>query len=389
MAGQVKCESQTAKGASIGPSHTQHIRSGVLILLLSGSSTDFLIKVTNQLTSASAFGGDLWIKDFMTSWILLMLSFLACTIPPVFSSETRKGIQSLMTYKLFLKVLTPSILDLLVTGARFWAIAYVSPAVVSILKTSTQLIILTVISTFRKKIHSKRQVLSIMGVIAGNLLVCLSQILRKNDFRGEETSDAPFGLILACVSGILGGVRNTMEEMLLQDEGLTDNALLLIESAVSLFSSVIAGLVILKILDPNLSEYRTMWRTAGVVPTVCVFVLFCYGRELGKLKLTKYSSAVTAKIVSLVFPFGTWALTLLIYFCVTEGEYHPLGGPWNMPWSFLRLAGFILTVISVWFFKYAAKAKVMAHQLLQESYQILPDSLTSLEEDEQEQEGRG
>jgi len=168
---------------------------------------------------------------------------------------------------------------------------------------------------------------------------------------------------------MIGACRNMLEEVLLQDDGMTENALLLIESTVSLLTAIIAGYVLVKVLDPNIKEYfRTYTTSKGVIPTLCIFALFMYGKDLGKLKLTKFSSAVTAKIVSLVFPFGTWTLSILFYYCVTEGKEHPIGDGLNMPWSFLRLAGFITIVVSVWFFKFAAQARKFTKQTLRGSY---------------------
>jgi peptidoglycan biosynthesis protein MviN/MurJ (putative lipid II flippase) len=90
-----------------------------------------------------------------------------------------------------------------------------------------------------------------------------------------------------------------------------------------------------------------------------MFVLTMYGKQLGKFKLTKLTSAITTKIVSLLFPFGTWTLTLLFYYCVTRGKKHPVGDKWNLYWSFLRLLGFIIIVVSVWFFKPAAQVRML------------------------------
>jgi len=344
-----------------------NIRRGVCFLLLCGSATDFLSKLIYGLVSAVETPIDELTVTLITAYLLTTLSFMASWVPPIVYAETRKNIRSLMTWKFLLKIMIPSLLDLLVTGFRYGAIIFVAPSVVSIVKTSIQLIVLTVISMcWRKKLHKKGQLLAIVGVFLGNGCVA-SSVLVGYDYSEYERSDSYIGLILACSSGVLGAIRNIMEEILLQDYGMTDNALLLLESLISFLSAGIAGVVLLQVFDLKIREYLKTWNTTGVIPAVCMFVMFMYGRDLGKLKLTKFSNAVTAKIVALVFPFGTWTLTLLIYFCATDRKGHPLGSAWHVPWSFVRLAGFVVIVISVWFFKFATQARKLTKETLRGS----------------------
>jgi len=144
------------------------------------------------------------------------------------------------------------------------------------------------------------------------------------------------------------------------------------------FFAVIAGVLLMKVFDPNISEIFKAWSITGFIPSVCMFVLFMYGRDLGKLKLTKYSSAVTAKIVALVFPFGTWTLMLLTNFCMANEKQHRFGSSWNVPWSFLRLAGYITIIVSVWFFKFASQARKLTKQTILGSDWRLSDAKISL-----------
>jgi len=83
-----------------------------------------------------------------------------------------------------------------------------------------------------------------------------------------------------------------------------------------------------------------------------------YFKQRGKFSLIKATSAITTKIISLVFPFGTWAFSLLTFYCITVGKKrHPVGDGWNWKWSPLRLLGFIIIVGSVWLFKAAGEAR--------------------------------
>lgn len=347
--------------------HGKNINKGIVILLLSGSATDFLGKVTYQLITPVTSSSDKLMFNLISAYVLVALSFLACIGPPIFSPDARNSIRSLMTWKFLWKVVVPSVLDLLVTGARYAAIVYVSPSVVSIMKTSVQLVVLTFLRICcRKKVLTKGQLLAILGVLVGNVIACASTIIRgdisnsaaSND-AGQARNDTYMGLILLGLSGTLGAFRNTIEEILLQDDGLDANALLFLESVISFITSVIVGVMLMYVLDPPMTEYWNTWTTTGVIPTVSLFILFMYGKDLGKLLVTKFSEggAVHSKMLALVFPFGTWALSLMFYYCVTEGEEHPIGGGWSNPWSFLRLTGFVLIIASVWFFKVAQQSK--------------------------------
>merc|ERR1719233_1025199 len=93
---------------------------------------------------------------------------------------------------------------------------------------------------------------------------------------------------------------------------------------------------------------------------MCAFVLTMYVEQLGKFQVMKFSGAITVKIISLVFPFGTWALSLLTFYCITEGKNrYPGGDEWNWKWSPLRLLGFIIIVGSVWLFNSAEEARII------------------------------
>jgi len=354
---------------------SKNIRRGVIIILLSGSAKDFSTKVIYQLISAAITVNSSRSEFILiTAYILEVLSYLACALPPMFSSEARECVKRFMTRRFLIKVTAPSFLDLIVKGARFAAIVFISPAVVAMIKISVQLVTVTLLSRFiRQKEYSKRKWIAILGVLVGNGLVFAVTILIKASSDNTENGDYWLGLVLAVFSGVVGGTRNIIEEVLLQDYGMTDSSLLLVESALSFFLAVIVGALLLMIVDPAISRYWKTWTSTGVIPTVFLFVIFSYGRDLGKLKLTKYSSAVTAKVIAVLFPFGTWALSLLIYYLVSEGKEHPVGDRWYNPWSFLRLAGFILIVVSVYFFQSAAQVRYYNPLEVTKSFRVNDD----------------
>jgi len=238
--------------------------------------------------------------------MLATLTYVACIVPTMFCAEARKCICSLMTWKFFFKLMIPSWIGLLVTSSRYGAMILVSPSVVSITKTSVQVVTLTFINMcYRKKLQSKGQLLAIFAVLVGNAVVFLSSILVGFDSNIGKTGVDYFGLVLAALSGYLGGIKNITEELLLQKDGITSKALLLVESCASLLLASITGVALVKVLKPNLSLYLSSCTTPGVIPALCTFALTMYCKQLGKYQLMKFSSALTTKIISLVFPFGT------------------------------------------------------------------------------------
>merc|ERR1712159_128831 len=52
---------------------------------------------------------------------------------------------------------------------------------------------------------------------------------------------------------------------------------------------------------------------AGIVVLSIVFAFTSWGKDAGKLKITKLGSAILVKVIALLFPFGTWILSLLVY----------------------------------------------------------------------------
>jgi len=346
-----------------------------VVWILCGSATDFLGKVIYQLLSSVWTVSDDMAFSLITTLVLATLTYLSCIVPTMFCAESRKCLRSLMTWKLFFKLMIPSWIGLLVTSARYAAIILVSPSVVTITKTSVQVVTLTFINMcYRKNLQTKGQGLAIFAVLVGNAVVFVSSIFLGFDSSIGKTGVDYFGLVLAALSGYLGGIRNITEELLLQKDGITSKALLLVESAVSLLIASITGVALVEVLKPNISLYFYACTTPGVIPALCTFALTMYCKQLGKFQLMKFSNAVTTKIISLVFPFGTWAFSLLTFYCITEGkERHPVGDGWNWKWSPLRLLGFIIIVGSVWSFKSAEEARNMTKTTFRTTFQSFAD----------------
>merc|ERR1712066_452782 len=82
-----------------------------------------------------------------------------------------------------------------------------------------------------------------------------------------------------------------------------------------------------------------------------------WGKDAGKLKVTKYGSAILVKVVALLFPFGTWILSLSAYpISVYLMPSKHIGESWTGD-SFIRLAGFVGILGFAYIFSSSSKAK--------------------------------
>lgn len=157
------------------------------------------------------------------------------------------------------------------------------------------------------------------------------------------------GIVFIAASGILGAMRNAIEEILLVDYDFPDGALLMAESYISAF--LVSLVAIATVFSAGFEAFDRAIRDCadwGVAASLCLFLIASYGRDAGKLKVVKRSSAMFAKVLALVLPFGTWLICLLAYI-LSSGK---IGESWENPSSWVRLIGFVvITVSSAMFFK--------------------------------------
>jgi hypothetical protein len=301
-------------------------------MVLTGGSVDYLADFFTDTVQPAGIG------DSAVVFLITALSFLSCAVPPTFKKEDRASIRAVNANNPLFKwkVMAPSLADLLITGIRFVAILFASPAVVSLLKNSMQLLSLSVIQHFRGKRLSCRLAACLLGTFVGQLVVSLVSVLKHEP--GVEGPVA-VGVALACVSGFLGALRNICEEALLQGDNLSTGALLMAESWISLFGVVITTLVWQGFqgqLVRFFHELGSICVRAEVWP-ILVTLMFCtYGKDFGKLFVTKYASALTAKVLCMLFPIVTWVLSLITY-AATHGHF---GEGVDAVASPIRLLGF-------------------------------------------------
>jgi hypothetical protein len=169
------------------------------------------------------------------------------------------------------------------------------------------------------------------------------------------------GMALSCIAGALGAWRNLIEASLLQGAMLPSGALLFAESLLSavLFASL--GFVIWLVCDlmPNTShEERSTWalftfafnlhRTLAL-STLALYFATAYVKHAGKLWLLKNASALRQKLLALLSPIGTWAISLVAWNLPFDSDgIHVLGRPWISPQSDIELGGFALILLATY-----------------------------------------
>jgi hypothetical protein len=301
-------------------------------MVLTGGSVDHLADFFTSLVPRTGIGNSAAV------FLILALSFLSCAVPPSLNKADRASIREVNSNnpRFKYKVLVPSLADLVITGLRFVAILFASPAVVSLLKNSMQLLSLSLIQHFRGKRLSCRLALCLVGAFIGQLVVSSVSV-----FKHEPGVEGPVavGVALACASGFLGALRNIVEEALLQKDNLSTGGLLMAESWISFFGVVIVTLVrqgLLGELGIFVRELGSICSRAEVWPVLLALMFCTYGKDFGKLFVTKYTSALMAKVLCMIFPIVTWILSLVTYVC-THGRF---GEGLDAVASPIRLVGF-------------------------------------------------
>lgn len=310
----------------------------IVFMIVTGGSEDYVADLfsdtVEENTPKAGYYAD------ATVFLTTAFSFLASAIPPSLSRADRVSLARVNrvspTFKY--KVLIPGLADLVITGMRYTAILYISPAVVSLLKASSQLFLLAIIQHFRGKKLTAKLALCLVGAGLGQVVVSVGTTVGKTP---EVTSRSPafIGVILAFCSGFLGSVRNIMEEALLQGDDLSAGGLLMAESWISL-----VGIIVVTIAS-NSAHLVAFLEACGAIcamlsvwPLILTLMFCTYGKDFGKLFVTKHGNALTAKVLSMLFPIITWILGLVTYLA-TAGR---LGEGLNAISSPIRLAGFTL-----------------------------------------------
>lgn len=337
----------------------KRLRTAILIMLAGGAAYDFFGKTIYELAPGDDAGVEGLMRDKWLSWLLTLVSFMAGAIPPIFSSENRSALLG-ADMNLYIKLVAPSFCDFFVTGSRFIALVFLPPSVVGIMKNSTQLLTVALLSSMRGKKLAKAQWLSFLPQIAGDVVVGVASSMTGQSGSSASGSKRVLGVLIVIGSGVMGGFRNVVEELVLQDHDFPDGALLMAESWFSGLLVLVVGVVFALAFDHSgfVNMFGMVFTSPLIILCIVLFSVCSYGKDAGKLKLTKRASTVLTKVLCLVMPFGTWIISLVFFGISVVAKWEPrVGENWSSPWDEVRLAGFVLIMIGSVIFVRAKKKK--------------------------------
>jgi len=353
-----------------------------IVMVACGSLMSFFGSLVYRLSPTRALSGaDSIVSDIWLTYCLTLGVFLFCALGAGLSRANRVALWERAT-PLFLGVLLiPSSMDLVITGLSTLALAFTQPALVGILKNATQLAVLSGAS--RLVLHKRlscSQWLSLLAVMGGVATLALNAVLNKapaaaevegaeggsgeggsgeggsgegGSGEGPAAADQAIGISLACVAGALGAWRNLAEAAILQDGGMPGSALLLAESILSALLLGGAGVVAFAVAesvprldakeDASLDNMVRLLSLPIVPPMLVAYLLCAYGKDAGKFWLIKHASALRQKVLALLFPFGTWAVSLATFYLAAGRRHVPtLGSAWDPASSWVEAAAFML-----------------------------------------------
>jgi len=307
-------------------------RVWVVTMVLAGGGGDFAAGVCKTVSR------NLGNMDDVTVFFLSFLSFFAAALPPTLTKADRISFSDMNTLNpnFKYKVLIPGLADLVITGMKYSAILYISPAIMSMLKTASQLVVLTILQSFRGKPITKQGAMCLGGCMAGLIFIYLEEATTGGE---DDSANEVFGLTLAVVSGAFGAVRNLVEEIILQGDDLSPGGLLMAESWVS-FIGVFVTTFVYELQQGKLWDFLLDTYAGLSFPVLWIWlfmVMFCtWGKEYGKLFIVKHGSAMIAKVLTMLLPVVTWIMGLSIY-SFSDGKF---GEYLTWPGSLLRFIGF-------------------------------------------------
>ena len=321
-------------------------------MVSSGALTSFFNGMVFQLSPAWSSGGSTAFEaNIVVTYVLALLVFTFEALASGLTHENRSALQQRLSCKFMLKLAIPSALDVFITGLAMLAVAFAQPALVSILKATVQVLSIALISRF---ILHKKQKWSVWcclyGVVVGVTIIFVNVLCFKDGGHKFAPGNQALGVLMACVAGGLGAARNLLEAALLDDEDFPPGALLLAESMVSALAAIPLGAILFASLGSGLTDsldnLRVTAKETAFTPIVLSIMVTAYGKDAGKFWMIKYTSAQRAKVLALVFPFGTWAVGLAVFYAGGRNHSPHFGLGFEWPGSFVLLIGFMIILIS-------------------------------------------
>ncbi len=330
---------------AMSPQTRRTLMFSICIMLVCGSSNDFLGKCAYQMLPGDDEGWEGLKLDYWTTFWLTAGSFLICSFAIINGRESFR----ILTVSKFFVICIPATMDLFVTGGRYLGLIFLPAAVISILKNGFQLLFLAIFRRcWRKKKLTNMQWFGLSVTMMGLILVSSEGLIE--DFKDKtKLTMTIIGTAILISVGFFGAIRNTMEEILLQKDSFHSDFMVGMESIISLSVTTILGVYLL-FSDPfeqhqkGYESFTACFKHHGFILCFVLFVLAIYGKDTMQMKVAKLTSSLTRKLFQQLYPLGTWALSLITYsFNAVYGE------TWDK-YSFVRLAGFIVVVIGTYLY---------------------------------------
>ena len=349
--------SQPSSSAAV-IAQSRSTRAEVTVSLLTfagGSLTSLFGGVVYALCPMSS--GNQQVQQAWLTFVMTMGTFGTDALFTSLNAANWRVLRERATPRLVVLLLVPSALDVLITGAATVALSLAPPSLVSMLKSSMQLLSIALIGRLvQRRRLGIGKLLALWAVAVGAGFVIVSDLIwNGDDARSTSSLQQAAGISLALGAGFLGAWRNILEEYILQGARFPSSALLMCESYLSAIAVAACAPVLAAHIDgatdsddgsggPDASGAlaATLSNPAALV-FLPLFWLTAYIKDAGKFWLIKHASALRQKVVAIGFPFGTWACGLLVFYVLGGRDHHPsIGTAWSAPSSGVKLVGFVI-----------------------------------------------
>lgn len=339
----------------------------VIYVLICGSANDFFGKLIYQLLPGHDREGKGLQIDWIGLWFLTAGTFFVCSLA-LFTKRSRKSFE-LFNRKIAIKLSFLSLLDLFMNSSKYLALIFVPAALVEITKNGAQLLFLALLRRFyRKKFLTTMQWCGFWVVFVGLMVISgedLVEAFTENSWSGNTNA---IGIAILIASGFIGAMRNTVEEVLMQHKDpsqcFDSDFLVGMEAIIAFLYMLLIGVVLVFTVyfpfDKSSNEviardWTSAHVTSGVIAVLCVtFVLFMaskYGRHTGSMRIAGMTSSLTRKFVQQLYPIGTWALSLIVYYAYSA----TYGEEWDHQQSSIRAVGFLFVIVGTYLYIRAPK----------------------------------
>jgi len=334
----------------------------VIYVMISGSTNDFFGKLLYQLLPGHDRAGNALDIDWIGVWLLTAGSFFVCSLA-LFTKKSRSSFH-LFNGKMLCKISILSIMDLFVNGGKYLALIFVPAAILDITKNGSQLLFLALIRRFyRRKILTTLQWVGFCIVLAGLIVISTEDLLHAISQNTGEFDANLVGILILLFSGLIGAIRNTAEEVLMQQDdpnkSLDSDFLVGSQALIAFVYMLFIGFaLVFTVYFPfdkaTNHEIASDWTDASVTDAViialCVaFVLFMaskYGRDTGSMRIAAMTSSLTRKFLQQLYPIGTWLLSTIVYYAYSS----LYGEEWDMQHSSIRAVGFLFVIVGTYLY---------------------------------------